>query len=313
MIEPRRRSIVETCDVAIIGAGPYGLSAAAHLRPLKGLDTLVFGEPMSFWERSMPAGMRLLSPSATCHIADPANRLNLDIYRELNTRNSENHDLQDHLQVADFIKYGHWFHQEAGVRADRRKVVRVDLASKGYQVTLEDGETLRAGRVVVAGGIQPFVHRPKVFEGLPSSLVAHTSEQYEYGKFRDKEVLVIGGGRSSIEAAVFLREAGAHVEVLIRNAGIGSPNPTLDWLKSRSWISIFYGKGGVGPPGISHIVQRPNLYRRLPRSTQDSWDKRATRTKFIYHHLPGPHNISVHRGRSIVQARIEGDVPDRVR
>ena len=45
-----------TCDVTIIGAGPYGLSAAAHLRQVKGLDVRVFGEPMSFWECNMPAG-----------------------------------------------------------------------------------------------------------------------------------------------------------------------------------------------------------------------------------------------------------------
>ena len=48
------------CDVAIVGAGPYALSAAAHLRAIKGLDVRVFGEPMSFW-RQMPIGMCLRS------------------------------------------------------------------------------------------------------------------------------------------------------------------------------------------------------------------------------------------------------------
>ena len=40
---------MSACDVAIIGAGPYGLSAAAHLKAADGLDVRVFGEPMSFW------------------------------------------------------------------------------------------------------------------------------------------------------------------------------------------------------------------------------------------------------------------------
>ena len=48
-----------SCDVAIIGAGPYGVSAAAHLTAIAGLDTKLFGEPFSFWERPMPAGKRL--------------------------------------------------------------------------------------------------------------------------------------------------------------------------------------------------------------------------------------------------------------
>jgi len=49
------------CDVAIIGAGPYGLAAASHLRRLKGLSVSIFGEPMRFWRTAMPAGMLLRS------------------------------------------------------------------------------------------------------------------------------------------------------------------------------------------------------------------------------------------------------------
>src|SRR5207248_11535645 len=48
----------------VIGAGPYGLSVAAHLRAA-GIPTLTLGTPMAFW-RSMPAGMFLRSaPSAS--------------------------------------------------------------------------------------------------------------------------------------------------------------------------------------------------------------------------------------------------------
>ena len=52
-------------DVAILGAGPYGLAAAAHLRRA-GVDVRVMGQPMSFW-RGMPVGMLLRSNwTATC-------------------------------------------------------------------------------------------------------------------------------------------------------------------------------------------------------------------------------------------------------
>lgn len=53
---------METCDVAVVGAGPYGLSAAAHLVKVQGLEVKLFGEPMSFWERHMPDRMLLRSP-----------------------------------------------------------------------------------------------------------------------------------------------------------------------------------------------------------------------------------------------------------
>ena len=46
------------CEVAVVGAGPYGLAVAAHLRAAN-ISTRVFGEAMSFWQRHMPEGMLL--------------------------------------------------------------------------------------------------------------------------------------------------------------------------------------------------------------------------------------------------------------
>ena len=50
-----------SCDTIVIGAGPFGLAAAAHLKA-QGVATRVFGEPMSFWRQNMPKGMKLRSP-----------------------------------------------------------------------------------------------------------------------------------------------------------------------------------------------------------------------------------------------------------
>src|SRR5882724_12122257 len=69
------------CDIAIIGAGPYGIAASAHLRTIKGLDVHTFGEPMVFWQRNMPKGMLLRSGWEASHIADPNHLLTLDIFR----------------------------------------------------------------------------------------------------------------------------------------------------------------------------------------------------------------------------------------
>ena len=66
---------MNSCDVAILGAGPYGLAAGAHLRNIKGLDVRVFGEPMDFWKSHMPEGMFLRSPWAASHISDPQTSL----------------------------------------------------------------------------------------------------------------------------------------------------------------------------------------------------------------------------------------------
>src|SRR5438552_18200425 len=70
------------CDVAIIGAGPYGLSASASLLTVKGLDVHTFGEPMTFWQSQMPKGMLLRSGWEASHIAAPTASFTLDDFRE---------------------------------------------------------------------------------------------------------------------------------------------------------------------------------------------------------------------------------------
>ena len=68
------------CDVAIVGAGPYGLACAAHLRAANGLSLKVFGHPMSSWDEQMPKGMLLRSPYVASNIG-PDGALSLDAYQ----------------------------------------------------------------------------------------------------------------------------------------------------------------------------------------------------------------------------------------
>jgi cation diffusion facilitator CzcD-associated flavoprotein CzcO len=294
---------MDRCDVAILGAGPYGLSAAAHLQPVKGLDVRLFGETMSFWERHMPAEMGLRSPWAASHISTPENRLSLDVYREL----KGNDHLAYPVGVADFIKYGRWICDQVKVPADKRKVTRIEIASSHeYRLALDDGAVVHARRVVVAGGIQPFAHRPDLFAGLPASLVMHTSEQGRSDSFRDKDVLIIGAGQSALEAAGFLNNAGARIEVLIRQS-------TLHWLGRRQWMHgkaigwMFYGRGDIGPAGISVLVQHPHLFRRLPRALQERWGARAIRAAVSHRLMPHTRDLPIHLNRSVVEARVQGE------
>jgi cation diffusion facilitator CzcD-associated flavoprotein CzcO len=63
-------------NVAIIGAGPYGLSIAAHLRP-RGIEFRIFGSPMQSWRTRMPADMFLKSEGFASSLYDPAGRFTL--------------------------------------------------------------------------------------------------------------------------------------------------------------------------------------------------------------------------------------------
>ena len=60
-------------ETAIIGAGPYGLSIAAHLRHA-GVPSRIFGRPMDTWVSHMPKGMMLKSDGFASDLYDPRAR-----------------------------------------------------------------------------------------------------------------------------------------------------------------------------------------------------------------------------------------------
>ncbi len=288
-------------DLVIVGAGPYGLSAAAHLRRIAGLEVRLFGEPMRFWERHMPAGMLLRSKWEASHLSDPEGRLTLDAYREL----EGNGHLKDPVAAKDFIEYGRWFHRAAGLSAEVHEVQRIDLERGRYRVLLDSGETLHSKRVVVAAGIQRFAYRPELYDELPAELASHSSETRDFGRFKGKEVLVIGGGQSAAECASFLLEAGARAEMLVRKP-LCHGKARFAWLPRGQWTRIFYGRGDVGPAGISLIVQHPNLFRCLPKQTQRKWDRRSHKTGFSLRCVP-IREIPIQRGKSICAVRAAGE------
>jgi cation diffusion facilitator CzcD-associated flavoprotein CzcO len=72
--------VTTRCEVVILGAGPYGLAAGAHLRSIPGFDLRVFGEPMEFWKSHMREGMFLRSPWEASHILDPRTALTMEVY-----------------------------------------------------------------------------------------------------------------------------------------------------------------------------------------------------------------------------------------
>ena len=285
------------CDVAIVGAGPYGLSAAAHLRAANGLDIRVFGEPMSFWERHMPKGMLLRSPLAGSHLSDPSRSLTLQAYQKKSGK-----QITAPLPLYRFTDYGRWFQSQAVPDLDRRKVSLVEKNGTGFQLTLEDGESWKARRVIVAAGIVPFAWHPPEFSHLPFTLASHACEHCDLSRFAGKRVAVIGGGQSALESAALLNETGAEIEVLVRA-------PFVRWLWRQKWFHTFrpvarllYAPPDVGQAGLSHIVARPNVFRRLPRSLQDRWGKRAIRAAGAAWLNPRCAPIRISTGTSVVSA-----------
>lgn len=288
---------MKSCDVAIIGAGPYGLSAAAHLRA-RGLNALIFGQPMSFWYNHMPKGMLLRSPSFASDLSDPEHKYGLEGYRLGDARSSSGP-----VPLDQFVSYGLWFQSHKVPDVDTRQVFRIEK-NGSFLLTMQDGETLAARHVVVAAGISSFANRPQQFAGLPNELVSHSSEHRDLAHFKGRTVAVIGAGQSGIEFAALLHEAGANVEVLARA-------PHVRWLREKGSFlfslveRILWGPAGVGPAGVSQLIEHPGCYRMLPRQMQEVFGKhRPTAASWLRQRVK---DVPIAMGRSVVSAKRDGD------
>lgn len=264
------------CDVAVVGAGPYGLSAAAHLRTIKGLKVRAFGVPMSFWNSNMPAGMLLRSNWTATQIASPNEDLTLEAFQAAKSKT-----FGTPVPLERFTEYGLWYQSHAVPDLDQRFVSRIERAGNGFRVGIRDGETFEASRVIIAGGIGPFARRPAEFQSVPTDLVSHTNEHQKFADFAGKRVLVVGSGQSALESAALLHEAGAEVEVVARSKRIhwlqGWASTTLHHRLGKFTKKLLYAPTDVGPAGLSQLLARPHLVGMLPRPLQDKLRRRAIR------------------------------------
>jgi hypothetical protein len=287
--------------VVIIGAGPYGLAAAAHLHRV-GVETLVFGETMSFWECHMPAGMYLRSAWEASQIADPKGPLSLDAYSAATET-----PIPAPVPLAAFVAYGHWFQSQVAPDVDRRHVDRLESDNGSFKLSLDDGGVITASRVIVATGIAPFAWRPRMFDALPSQLVSHSADHTDFARFAGGRVVVVGGGQSALESAALLTEAGAEVEVVARAGRLyflrgGRLRRHLGPLRP-----VLYPAHDVGPPGLSLLVGSPSLFSRFPRRLQTRMARRAIRPAGA-DWLPGRiGGVRFTTGRSIVEATPSGN------
>jgi cation diffusion facilitator CzcD-associated flavoprotein CzcO len=106
-------------ETMIVGAGPYGLSIASHLRAAK-CDFRIIGKPMEFWRRHMPAGMILKSEAFASNLSDPQQQYTLQKFRLQRGAPYQRSGVP--LPRSDFLEYAHWFIQRVTPNVDRKPV-----------------------------------------------------------------------------------------------------------------------------------------------------------------------------------------------
>jgi FAD-dependent urate hydroxylase len=301
---------VRIVPVAIVGAGPYGMSLASHLAA-RNIEHRILGRPMQFWSQIAAAGGQryLKSFCFGTDISTPTPGFSFTDYNR--PRGLETFEP---CSIENFAAYGRWFQQNNLPWVEPVDVVHVERLADGFAVNLADGERFCAARLVLATGLSRFAHVPAVLASLPPGLVTHTSRIAAFSSFKGRSVAVIGAGQSALEAAALLHEAGAHPQLLVRNDAILWQTRVSQqrsvWRRLRSPISGL----GTGPKAWA-LTRFPGGMHRVPQ---------ALRIRFVKSHLPAEgawwlrprveHQVPIHTGVAVIDAReVAGGVSLRLR
>jgi cation diffusion facilitator CzcD-associated flavoprotein CzcO len=248
-------------DVVIVGAGPYGLSIAAHLNKTK-LKYRIFGAPMETWLNHMPAGMKLKSDGFASNLYDPDSAFTLQQYCA--EKNLPYADVGIPVPLETFVAYGLEFTRRMVPQLENATVTAIRQTSGGFELETSKGETLQSRKIVMAVGITHYPYLPSFLSELPAQYVSHSFNHGDLSGFKDKKVVVIGAGASGVDLAASLNRSGAGVSLLARRPTIAfhkpqkEPRPLLDRIAAP--------RSGLGPGWRSRLcTDAPLLFYLMPR------------------------------------------------
>ncbi len=246
-------------DIAIIGAGPYGLSIAAHL-DARGVDFRIFGTPMQTWRTRMLRDGHLKSDGFATSLSEPSGRHTLRAHCA--AAGLPYGDVGLPVAVASFTDYGLAFQRQCVKRLEPHDIAALAATPSGFALRTETGETVTARRVVVACGISRFEHMPPALAALPPDLASHSSAHCTAERFAGRDVAIVGAGASALDLAAALTGVAGRVRLVTRQASVkfhGRPRPRT--LRDR----IAAPMSGLGPGWKSRLcTDAPLLFHAMP-------------------------------------------------
>jgi thioredoxin reductase (NADPH) len=212
-------------DLIIVGAGPSGLAAAVYAAS-EGLNVLVV-------ETASPGGQAASSSKIENYLGFPTGVSG----QELAAR-----------AIAQVEKFG-------AKMMVAHSVARLDCAKRPYKVVLDNGNRLPARAVVIATGAQynkPRIANLEKFEGQG---IYYGATFMESQLCEQEEIIIVGGGNSAGQAAVFLSQTARKVHILVRSSGLSDTMSRylIQRIEENPAIELHYKTEITGLVGGVHL------------------------------------------------------------
>jgi thioredoxin reductase (NADPH) len=226
-------------DVAVVGAGPAGLAASVYASS-EGLSTVVI-------EGIAPGGQAGTSSKIENYLGFPTGISG----QRLATR-----------AFVQALKFGARF-------AISREALNLERYSDVHKITVEGGISVCSRAVVIATGAQYRKLPLENFEKFENQGIYYAATGMERAYCRDKEVVVVGGGNSAGQAALFLAQTADHVCILVRGKSLAATMSQylLSRIEQSRRITILTETEIVSLEGRSHLEQVTWVDRRNESTT----------------------------------------------
>ena len=261
--------------VVIIGSGPAAWTAAIYAARAT-LEPLVFqGNPFDDKNRqngTLPLGQLALTTEVENFPSWPAGdtrqylktalkRDDVDFpYWVADNKEQPTHGINGPELVALMRQQAKQF----GTRVESKDVVKVDLKKRPFTVTAHDGQTVEALTLIVATGARAN------YLGLPSEdafknkgVSACAVCDGFLPRFRNKPIVVVGGGDSAVEEASYLTKFASQVHLLVRRDALRASKIMADRAKANKKIDIRWFHEvdevlGEDKPGVTAVRVKNN-------------------------------------------------------
>jgi thioredoxin reductase (NADPH) len=228
-------------DLVVVGAGPAGLAAAVYAAS-EGLDVLVV-------EKTAPGGQAGSSSKIENYLGFPTG-------------------LSGHELAARAIAQSEKFGAQIMVA---RSVVKLSCDQRPYRVTLDDGQQISGRTIVLATGAQynkPAIENLDAFTGKG---IYYDATLMEAQSCAGEQVIVIGGGNSTGQAAVFLSQNTSGVHMFVRSNSLVDTMSRylIQRIEENSHIRVHYSSELTSLEGNGHLEQVSWVDKKSGRITTE--------------------------------------------